>query len=108
MRAFSPLALLAAVLVAAPASAQDAPGPSPQSTYVAPTHSGEVLRITSYADRPTEPGRLARRYRGLRANRSTHIGASVGRATVVEPVTRTPQGSFIQRNGSFFQVVPSR
>lgn len=108
MRAFSPLALLAAVLVAAPASAQEAPAPSPESTYVAPTHSGEAVRITTYAERPTEPGRLARRYRGLRANRSHAASAPVGRATVVEPVTRTPQGAFIQRNGSYFQVVPAR
>lgn len=108
MRTALPLALLAALVAAAPASAQDAPAPTPQSTFVAPVHSGEAVRVTTYAARPADRGRLARRYRGLRANRTALRVPAVAPATVVEPVTRTPRAAFIQRNGSFFQVVPAR
>lgn len=106
-----PLALLAALAVA-PAAAQDAPSevprPSPQSTYVVPSGPGEAVRVTTYARRPAEPGRLARRYKGLRANRTAPAPRPVGRAVPVDRVRHAPRGAFVQRYGTFFQVVPSR
>ena len=103
------LALLlgaAALATAAPASAQQA-GPAPTSTYVQPHHAGEALRVTTYAERPSGPGRLAARYRGLRANRSVHAPQGAHRTRVVSRTVETPRGTFIRQGGSFFQVVPT-
>ena len=109
MRAL-PLALLAALAVA-PAVAQDAPAeapqPDPQAVYVVPSGPGEAVRVTTYARRPAEPGRLARRYKGLRANRTAPAPRPVGRAVPVDRVRHAPRGAFVQRYGTFFQVVPA-
>ena len=106
------LAVAALLAVAAvPAQAQEAPAPQARpglrSTYVVPSMPGEAVRVTIYARRPPEQGRLARRYRGLRANRTQQ--ASVPRVVQTRPVERTfstPQHSFVKRGGSFFQVLP--
>lgn len=107
-------ALLALALVAAlPAAAQDAPAESPRpslrSTYVAPAGPGEAVRITVYARRPVGPGRLAQRYKGLRANRTVRTQSSrAARATPAAPLHRSPRATFIRQGGSYFQVVPNR
>ena len=109
-----PLALgLLAALAATPAAAQEvpaeAPRPSLRSTYVVPSGPGEAVRVTVYARRPAEPGRLARRYKGLRANRTAPAPrASVARATPVAPVYQTPRARYVRRYGSYFQVLPQR
>ena len=108
MRLLSFAVVLTVLALAAPASAQDAPEPDPKSTYVAPTHPGEAVRITTYDQRPTERGRLARRYKGIRVNRSAPSPAPLVRA---EPVARTyssPRATFVRRGGTFFQVLPRR
>lgn len=111
MRFLLALGLLAALAV--PAAAQDAPeatapAPHPESTFVIPSHSGEAVRVTTYAERPTGRGRLAARYRGLRVYREARPAARAARAVVVEPVLRTPRATFIERAGSRFQVLPAR
>ena len=104
-------ALLAAV-AAAPVAAQDAPTeaprPSPGSTYVVPSGAGEAVRVTVYERRPSDRGRLARRYKGIRANRTARVSPAPARATPVDRVRYAPRGAFVQRYGSFFQVVPTR
>ena len=104
-------ALLA--FVATPAQAQQAQAPqvrpSLRSAFVVPSMPGEAVRVTTYARRPPQGGRLARRYRGLRANRTQHASVpSVVRAEPVERTFSTPQHSFVKRGGSFFQVLPRR
>ena len=101
------LGLVALAFAAAPAQAQEAQ-PSPTSTYVVPSMPGEAVRVTTYAQRPAEPGRLSRRYRGLRANRSPQTVARVVDARVASRTVSTPQHTFVQRGGSHFQVVPQR
>lgn len=96
-----------ALLAAAPVSAQQA-GPDPASTYVHPGHAGEAVRVTTYAERPTERGRLARRYQGLYANRAVRTAPPVRRARAAAPTFDSPRASFIRRGGSYFQVVPAR
>ena len=89
--------------------AQDAPAPDPGSTYVHDAHAGEALRVTTYDQRPTERGRLAARYRGLRANRTVHTSTRL--VTGLRPAERTfdtPRHSYVRRGGSYFQVVPTR
>jgi hypothetical protein len=105
-----PLALGLLAALAAPAAAQDAPAasPHPESTFVVPSHPGEAVRVTTYAARPTGPGRLAARYRGLRVNRTAPVALRPVRALVVEPVLRTPRAAFVERAGSRFQIVPAR
>ncbi len=107
MRLLSLAAVVTVLTIAAPASAQEAPAPDPQSTYVAPAHSGEALRVTTYVQRPQATGRLAQRYKGLRANRSAPTASP--QLVRPRPVARTyssPRASFIRIGGSFFQVVP--
>lgn len=109
MRFLSLAAGLITLALAAPASAQDAPAPHPQSTFVAPTHAGEAVRVTTYEQRPSEQGRLARRYKGIRANRS--VPTETAPIARIQPAARTystPRTSFIQRGGTFFQILPRR
>ncbi len=108
MRLLSFTAVLAALAFATPASAQDAPAPDPRSTYVAPTHPGEAVRVTTYERRPEPQGRLARRYKGVRANRSTAEAPPVVRALPVARTYSTTRAAFVRRGGSFFQVLPRR
>ncbi|MEM6286041.1 MAG: hypothetical protein AAF845_02665 [Bacteroidota bacterium] len=99
----------AAFFLAASASAQDAPAPDPSSTYVHPAHAGEALRVTTYDQRPTERGRLAARYVGLRANRSAKAAPRL--VTGLQPAERTfdtPRHTYVRRGGSYFQVVPAQ
>lgn len=98
-----------ALLLASSASAQDAPEPDPQSSFVLSSHAGEALRVTTYDQRPTERGRLAARYRGLRANRTAPAPRRlVTNATPAAPTFDTPRHSFVRRGGSYFQVVPAQ
>ena len=108
------LALGLLVALAVPAAAQGAPAEAPprpalRSAYVVPSGPGEAVRVTVYARRPAERGRLARRYKGLRANRTAPAPrASVARAAPVDRVYRTPRARYVRRYGSFFQVLPQR
>ena len=98
-----------ALLFALPAQAQEVNRPSLRSTFVVPSMPGEAVRVTTYARRPPQQGRLARRYRGLRANRSPRTEARLATVTGVrERITSTPRHHFVQRGGTFFQVVPQR
>ena len=108
-----PLALgLFAALAVSPVAAQEAPAapprPSLSSTYVVPAGRGEAVRVTVYARRPAERGRLARRYKGLRANRTVRPSAAVARAMPAERVYQTPRARYVRRYGSYFQVLPRR
>ena len=103
------LGVLGLAVLAAPAQAQEAGEvqPSAQATFVVPSMPGEAVRVTTYERRPPAQGRLSRRYRGLRANRS--LRATVPPLVRTHPVERTfstPQHSFVRRGGSFFQVLP--
>ena len=104
---------LAALAFAVPAQAQETRSqeaqPNPGSTFVVPSMPGEAIRVTTYAQRPTERGRLSQRYRGLRANRTARAAAP--RLVQPEPAERTistPRHTFVRRGGSFYQVVPKR
>lgn len=116
MRALSAPSLLGVGLLAAlaaPAAAQEvpaeAPRPAPQSTYVVPPGPGEAVRVTVYARRPAPEGRLARRYKGLRANRTVRASApAVAYAVPAAPVYRSPRAEYVRRYGSYFQVLPRR
>ena len=106
------LSLLGAALVLlglSPSVSAQAPASSPRSTVVLPSHPGEALRVTTADRQPLGPGRLAARYRGLRAYRD---GGSLRRsavpATPVAPVLSTAGGAFVRRHGSYFPVVPGR
>ena len=99
--------LLFALAAAAPASAQSTPT-ADSSTVVVPSLPGEALRVTTADRQPPRQGRLARRYRGIRANRVASVGASVVSARPVAPTISTPRAAFIRRGGSYFQVVRSR
>ena len=101
---------LFALAVAVPSRAQEAP--LPDATVVAPAHAGEALRVTTAAALPSTRGRLAQRYRGLRAERSprTASGAVDGVVRTVGLVERavdSPRHRFVQRGGTFFQVLPA-
>ena len=101
-----PVALgLLALAFALPAQAQETVRPSPQSTFVVPAHKGEAVRITTYAERPSDRGRLARRYRGLRANRTVSAGLPAVPARAVAPTVSSPRYTWIRQGGSFYQVV---
>ena len=88
--------------------------PSLRSTFVVPSHNGEARRVTTYARRPAQQGRLARRYRGLRANRtvrSTEVGfvrMPVRAARPIQRTVRTPRHAFVRQGGSYYQVLPRR
>ena len=89
---------------------QQANRPSLRSTFVVPANRGEARRVTPYARRPVQRGRLARQYRGLRANR-TYRSRDVGSATipargtrVLHRTTRTPRRAYVRRGGTHFQV----
>ena len=69
---------------------------------------GEAVRVTTYARRPPQRGRLSRQYRGLRANRSPRQVQIATGGRVAERTYSTPQHTFVKRGGSFFQVVPRR
>lgn len=102
---------LLALAFAVPSQAQDAPAtyrPSLRSTFVVPAHNGEAVRITTYARRPPERGRLARRYRGLRANRTVRMPHSATPARVVQRTVSTPRHSYVRVGGTYYQVVPGR
>lgn len=99
---------LVALAFALPTQAQEAPRPTAGSTYVVPGMPGEAVRVTVYARRPPERGRLARRYRGLRANRSPRAVARVVRARPVARTVASPRHAFVRLGGSYYQVVPRR
>lgn len=99
------LSLVAVAFAAAPAHAQET-RPSLRSTYVVPSHQGEAVRITTYARRPPQRGRLARRYRGLRANRSPRQIQTASGGRAAQRTYTTQRSSFVRRGGSYFQVVP--
>lgn len=103
------LGLIALAFSAAPAQAQTQQNrPSLRSTFVVPSHQGEAVRITTYARRPPQRGRLARRYRGLRADRSPrHVQIATG-GRIAERTYSTPQSTFVRRGGSYYQVIPRR
>ena len=99
------LGLVALTFAAAPAQAQQN-RPSLRSTFVVPSMPGEAVRVTTYARRPPQRGRLSRQYRGLRANRSPrHVRIATG-GRVAERTYSTPQHTFVKRGGSYFQVIP--
>ncbi len=101
------IGLVVLACAAAPAQAQEAPArPSLRSTFVVPSMPGEAVRVTIYARRPPQRGRLSRRYRGLRADRSAPAVPRVVRARPVERTFSTPQHAFVKRGGSFYQVLP--
>ncbi|MDT0630857.1 hypothetical protein RQM47_12220 [Rubrivirga sp. S365] len=110
-----PLAAAFAALVAAPATAQETPAGTPAgtpaegSTYVVPSGPGEAVRVTTYARRPAERGRLARRYKGLRANRTAPVATPpAARVVPAAPLYRSPRAAYVRRYGSYFQVVRRR
>lgn len=99
---------LVALAFALPAQAQQA-RPSLNSTFVVPSMPGEAVRVTTYARRPPQEGRLSRRYRGIRSDRSPRpVPRAVSQTRVAERTYSTPQHSFVRRGGSFFQVLPAR
>ena len=100
------LGLVALAFAAAPQAQQNRP--SLRSTYVVPSLPGEAVRVTTYARRPPQQGRLSRRYRGLRADRSPRQVRTVTGGRVAERTYSTPQHTFVKRGGSFFQVIPRR
>lgn len=104
------LAFLVVVgLAVSPASqAQDVAEPSPRSTFVVPTQPGEPVRITEYARRPPQQGRLSRRYRGVRVNRTSQLAPVASRFYPVSPIYATPRNTYVRRVGSFFPVAPRR
>ncbi len=106
------LGLVALAFAAAPAHAQAVQAPAAQpssgSTFVVPSHRGEAVRVTTYERRPTQRGRLAERYRGLRADRSPRHQRIATGGRVAERTYSTPQHTFVRRGGSFFQVIPRR
>lgn len=99
---------LLALAFAAPTQAQEAIRPGLRSTFVVPSHPGEVVRVTTYARRPPQQGRLARRYRGIRANRSPRQSMHVVQARPAAPILRTPSQGYVRQGGSYFRVVPTR
>jgi len=99
---------LLALAVAAPSRAQRVVTPEPGSTYVVPSHRGEAVRITTYERRPVERGRLARRYLGLRANRTPRAAARPVSLRPTAPLIETPRGTFVRRGTSYFPVVRAR
>lgn len=115
MRALSFLAVLLLVgLAAVPASAQQRRAaqrlsPNLNTPVVPRTHPGEVKRITVHSRNVRRTGRLASRYRGLRANRMQRLQTRrLGGATPRLRTLRAPEGRFVRRNGSYFRVTPSR
>ncbi|MGB3542964.1 hypothetical protein [Rubrivirga sp.] len=103
-------ALLAVVGLALSSAgqAQEVYQPSLRSTFVVPAQPGEAIRITQYARRPPQRGRLARRYRGIRVNRTPQAVHVATRFTPVSPIYSTPRNTYVRRNGSFFPVSPRR
>lgn len=106
---------LLALLAAAPAQSQDAPAdaqeriePDPNATFVVRGMPGEAVRVTTYANRPPQRGRLARRYIGLRANRAPRAQMRVVPLRPVAPLIHSPSGTFVRRGTSYFPVVPAR
>ena len=113
----SPIRLLAlsllALVVAVPAQAQERVyqqriEPEQGSTFVVPAMPGEAVRITTYERRPVERGRLARRYLGLRANRTPRAAARPVSLRPTAPLIETPRGTFVRRGTSYFPVVRAR
>lgn len=107
MRTLSLVGLLALAGLSLPAAAQTAAA-SPRSTFVVPSHPGETVRVTTYARRPVQRGRLARRYAGVRVNRSVQRQVTVVPAQPVNRVYTTPNAAFIKRHGSYFPVTRAR
>ncbi|WP_412062844.1 hypothetical protein [Rubrivirga sp. IMCC45206] len=99
---------LLALAFAAPTQAQEAIRPSLRSTFVVPAHAGEAIRVTTYARRPPQRGRLARRYRGIRVNRSPRQAMHAVPARPAAPLFSTPSQSYVRKGGSYFRVVPAR
>ena len=102
-----PLLALAALFTVAPALAQRAATPDPSSTYVVPSRPGEVVRVTTYAQRPTVGERLER-YRNVRAERSGVRPRRAVRARLAAPTVSTTRRAYVRRGGSYFPVVPQR
>lgn len=108
------LLLLAGVAaLALPASAQTAITPHAGSTVASGGQSGEAMRVTTYAARPVQQGRLSRRYRGVSVNRSPRTVANAAPGAVVSgnrayPVTATPEGNYIRNPYGSFRVVRGR
>lgn len=106
MRTLSIAAVALVALWVTPDAAAQAT-PSLRATHVVPGLPGEAIRVTTYARRPPQRGRLARRYRGIRVNRTA--GRAMPPAITGQPVARTyhtTQASFVRRGGSYFQVLP--
>lgn len=101
------------VTASAAASAQTRIEPSAGALTVSGGQSGETVRVTTYAGRPSQAGRLSRRYRGVSVNRSPQRAASASpggfaSGSVVMPSLRTPRGNFVRRGNTAFRVVRSQ
>lgn len=99
--------MAAGLLATAPASAQDAT-PQVPTAVVLPAHSGEAVRVTMASPSLPQPGRLARRYKGLYVNRTEPAAPTVRRGRAVNPLVPSPRGAFVRRAGSYFPVLPAR
>lgn len=102
------LLALASLAFVSTGQAQETNRPALRSTFVVPAQPGEAIRITEYARRPPQQGRLSRRYRGIRVNRTPRTLRGATRFRYVSPVYSTPRNSYVRRNGSYFRVSPRR
>lgn len=107
-RLFSAALALAAIAAAPAARAQDAAVPHPQSVYVVPSNAGEAVRVTTYAARPAESGRLSRRYRGITVHRDGPVTRGGRVAGLALPTTQIGTQRFVRLNDSAFPVVPAQ
>ena len=115
MRLFPLAAGLAALaFTVAPASAQQRPAQQPEvqrlsasvgSAVVPRTHAGEVQRVLPAQRAVRAPGRLAARYKGIRANRTQPVRTRrLGLATPVLRAVSTQEGRLVRLNGTYFRV----
>lgn len=107
------LLALSLAAVSVTASAQTRIEPSAGALTVSGGRSGETVRVTTYAGRPEQAGRLSRRYRGVSVNRSPQRAATPAQGGFVSgglvmPSISTPEGNYVRRGGSAFRVVRSR
>ena len=106
------LVLALAFLAAVPAAA--APTrilPNAGATTASGGTAGAAFRVTTHGARPTQPGRLAQRYRGIAVNRSPRTATSGARASsglvlgnIVMPTLGTPQERYVRANDSAFRL----